>query len=212
MRNNLDYVRSRGMHQQANSYGHVTLALTGVFVIPADGPQHNYFNPNGSDRTIYLPTLRDSGGQQAWVTNLATATYVLFVVDANGTAVGTVFPGRTMVFNSNFISWYPFEASIGAVELVTDVTTASYTALLADEYIRVNYAGAVSIQLASAASRNGRRLRILDASGRVGTDGYPITILRAGSDTLLGATSLEILSDFGTWELKPVTGKWDVLP
>ncbi len=93
---------------------------------------------------------------------------------------------------------------------VTSRAAATYTALPTDTYIRVNFAGAVTITLGAASARNGVPLTIVDASGAASTNN--ITINRAGSDTIAGATSLQILADYGGWNLVPITGGYDVRP
>jgi hypothetical protein len=76
---------------------------------------------------------------------------------------------------------------------VVDVTDASYTARLTDEIIAVNRAGAVTVTLPEAPP-NGTVLSVVDAGGNA--DANPITIARAGSDTIVGQTSATIASPY----------------
>lgn len=210
MRNNLEHALSRGMHQQGSSYGHMTYVLTGDLIVPADGPMLLFLDPGGADRTVYLPALRQSGGQQIWIFNITTASYVLNVVDADGVAVVAVESELVTVCSANHSTWRPFALTNPAS--ITDVTTTPYTVLYGDTYIRSNIASNSVITLPLAATRDGRAVRIIDASYQIGTLGYTITINRAGSELINGQTSLEIVSDGGTFLLQPVTNGWDVLP
>lgn len=211
MRNNVEDITARRLRQQSSRYGNLTLRLTGLHVVPDDGPTFHYLDPNGADRTVYLPPLTLFGGQHYWIANLAIATNVLNVVDADGAAIGTIIPGAVAILSSNQSRWFIFQTAGANTEPpVTNVTGAAYNISTSDTYIRVNYAGAVVLTLPGAAARNELKLRVKDVSGNA--SGNSITIVRAGGDLIDGQTSLEILSDWGTWELKPSTGKWDVLP
>jgi hypothetical protein len=92
----------------------------------------------------------------------------------------------------------------------TTVSASPYVPLATDAFLLVNVAGAVAINLPSAASRNGFPLAIKDISGNAHTN--TITINRDGTDTIEGATSITITSDWGGWHLYPVTGGWILRP
>lgn len=80
----------------------------------------------------------------------------------------------------------------------TLVTTSTYTITEDDDYIGVNYAGAVTIILPENIS-NGRIFRIKDERGEAsqGTNRY-ITILPSGSDTIDGRDRAILAYDYGS--------------
>lgn len=92
----------------------------------------------------------------------------------------------------------------------TTIVSTPYVPLADDSFILVSFAGAVTINLPSAASRSGYPLVIKDISGAAGTNN--ITINRDGTDTIEGATSIAINTDWGGWHLVPVSGGWVVRP
>ena len=84
----------------------------------------------------------------------------------------------------------------GRIENVTLVVDAPYTARLDDEVIDVNRAGAVTITLPPSASLiKGQRIVIQDSSGNASTSN--ITLAADGSDTVNGAASVLINTDYG---------------
>lgn len=83
---------------------------------------------------------------------------------------------------------------------VTEVTTATYQALVTDEVIHVNYAGAVTITMPAGSDiGRGGRLIVQDTSGAAASNN--ITIQRKGSDTVNGGTSIGITGNYGRREL-----------
>lgn len=92
----------------------------------------------------------------------------------------------------------------------TSVIASPYVPVATDAFLLVNFAGAVAINLPSAASRGGFPLAIKDISGAAHTNN--ITINRDGTDTIEGATSIVIDADWGGWHLYPVTGGWVLRP
>lgn len=126
------------------------------------------------------------------------------------------FPGETIrsaTWNAIFTDISEALSQIGPsiFDTPTNVTGAAYTVTATDTYIRVNHAGAVAIQLGDADARANLKLRVKDVSGAAGSN--PITMTRLGSDTIDGQTTLQILADWGTWELLPLNGgNWNVTP
>lgn len=98
---------------------------------------------------------------------------------------------------------------------VRTVTAATDTLTSADLIVYVNRAGAVTITLPDAATwlaanAHGLPLRIKGINGAEHTNN--ITINRAGSDTIDGATSYVITSDYGSVALRPAaTNLWATL-
>jgi hypothetical protein len=98
----------------------------------------------------------------------------------------------------------------------TQVTAAGYVILPTDTEIYVNRAGAVTLTLPSAAAwfaaqKTAAPLTIKDISGASSTNN--ITINRAGTDTIDGATSFVITSDYGGIKLRPpsAAGNWAIV-
>ena len=88
----------------------------------------------------------------------------------------------------------------------TQLTSTPYVPVTTDTFLQVNFAGAVTINLPTAASRNGYPLAIKDVSGAANTNN--ITINRNGGDLIEGLTSIVINVAWGEFKLWPVTGGW----
>lgn len=93
---------------------------------------------------------------------------------------------------------------------VTLVTATPYVPLSTDAFLEVNFAGAVAINLPTAASRAGYPLKIKDISGVAHTNN--ITITPNGAETIEGSTSLVIQNDWQGYTLYPITGGWILQP
>jgi len=92
----------------------------------------------------------------------------------------------------------------------TAVTTTPYVPVSTDAFLLVNKTSAVTVNLPTAASRNGYPLIIKDNSGAAQTNN--ITINPNGSDTIEGLTSLTVNVAWGGFALYPVTGGWVIQP
>ena len=92
----------------------------------------------------------------------------------------------------------------------TSVTGTPYAPVATDSLLLVNFAAPTTINLPTAASRNGYPLRIKDISGTAQNNN--ITINKNGSDTIEGLTSILIAAAYGGWNLFPVSGGWIILP
>ncbi len=92
----------------------------------------------------------------------------------------------------------------------TTVSSTPYVPISTDAMLIVSVAGAVTINLPAASSRNGYPLTIKDVSGAANTNN--ITINRDGADTIEGLTSITIATDWGGYNLHPVTGGWIIRP
>lgn len=107
-------------------------------------------------------------------------------------------------------------AESGGGTITQTVTVAAYVAQPTDDEIWVNRAGAVTITLPDAAAwlaahGNGKALTIKDISGAASANN--ITINRAGANTIDGANSVTITSDYGSWKLRPTSaGIWGLFP
>lgn len=92
----------------------------------------------------------------------------------------------------------------------TAVTTTPYVPVITDAFLQVNDAGAVTINLPTAASRSGYPLAIKDVSGAAQTNN--ITINPNGAETIEGLTSIKINVAYGGFNLYPVTSGWVLHP
>lgn len=92
----------------------------------------------------------------------------------------------------------------------TSVIVSPYVPVAADSFLLVNKNTAVTINLPTAASRNGFPLSIKDISGLAQTNN--ITINRNSADTIEGQTSIVIDTAWGGYLLYPVTGGWILKP
>lgn len=93
---------------------------------------------------------------------------------------------------------------------LTNVGATPYVPIVTDTLLLVNVASAVTINLPTAASRNGYPLAIKDVSGAANTNN--ITINKNGSDTIEGFTSIAVTVAWGGYNLFPVTGGWIIHP
>ncbi len=85
-----------------------------------------------------------------------------------------------------------------------------YTVLPTDYLIEVDtVGGAITINLALAATRNNLEVEIKDVTGHATAN--PISVVRAGAETIDGLTTYPIASDFGAYHFKPKTGGYTVI-
>lgn len=94
---------------------------------------------------------------------------------------------------------------------ITSVTSSSYTAILNDYYIGVNYSGAVSITLPHA-DREGKVFIVKDELGEAskGTNRY-ITILPTGSDLIDDKNKAILAYDYGSLTFIWKNNSWRVV-
>lgn len=92
----------------------------------------------------------------------------------------------------------------------TTVTSTPYIPLVTDSFILVNKSSAVTIDLPTAASRDGYPLAIKDISGLANTNS--ITLTPNGAETIEGLTTLVINVSFGGYSLYPVASGWILKP
>lgn len=109
------------------------------------------------------------------------------------------------------------QANIPAIATGTTqtITAASGVGVTTDIFIYFNRAGTIAFTLPDAtawlaANTIGVGLTLKDISG--GASGNAITINRAGADTIDGANSFVINSDYGGVVLRPsAAGKWSIV-
>lgn len=94
----------------------------------------------------------------------------------------------------------------GIVNNTTSVTDATYTTLATDHYLLCNRAGVITVTLETDTVEAGRRVHIADISGDASTNN--ITIDTESSETIDGATSQIISTDYGTLTLVSDGTNW----
>ena len=99
-------------------------------------------------------------------------------------------------------------ASVGVAHNVVSVTASPHTVASTTTLLLCNFGAALVINLPAASSRT-RSITVKDISGAANSNN--ITINRAGSDTIDGATSDSILTDYGARTYTPITGGWAIL-
>lgn len=224
MRTNLEHNLIQSARFLNASHGVVRFDLTGSFRIPGDGPTMYFLDPGASTRTVFLPSITPYAGQEYFVANLGAALH-LDVVTAEGVAVRSLVGGETGVFISYRSGWRSvLGPSAAALDLLNEmlgwtrqvVTTATAVVAATDSEVVVNRAGAVTLTLPDAETWYAAHdlltsfLLVQDISGAGGTNN--ITINRAGSDTINGATSQVISTDYGNLRFRRVSsGLWVIL-
>lgn len=215
MRSNLEHNLARNLRHSGQKFTVMQQVLSGVLVLLNGGPNVHFLNPETSNRTVYLPPYIAEGGQQLWLFNTGIL-YTISVLDSNGVAIGDIAAGSTGIFTEYANNWSYFLGSHSVTpEPATIVTTTPYTITVADTYLYINVAGPVTLNLPTAAlwlpvHTNGHPLTIKDISGAARVNN--IIINRAGSDTIDGATSFQILSDYGGVRIRPPqAGSWAIV-
>lgn len=85
-----------------------------------------------------------------------------------------------------------------------------YTVLATDYLIEVDtVGGAVTINLALAATRGNLEVEVKDVSGHATANN--ISVVAAGAETTDGLATYPIASDFGAYHFKPKTGGYTVI-
>lgn len=92
----------------------------------------------------------------------------------------------------------------------TSVTGATYVPVATDSLLLVNRAGAVAINLPTAATMNGAPLAVKDISGVAHTNN--ITITPNGAERIEGLATVVINVDYGGYWLYPISGGWILRP
>lgn len=120
-----------------------------------------------------------------------TATSVQKAIESSGAGGGTgIGPGNTQTITAN-----------------------SYSILTTDTTIFINFAGTVTLTLPDAAGwlagsggKGGYPLLIQDISGAAGS--HTITINPAGANTINGANSLTVITNYGGFDLMVASSNW----
>ena len=92
----------------------------------------------------------------------------------------------------------------------TSVTSSPYVPVATDAFLLLNSASPITVNLPTAASRNGFPLAIKDISGNAHNN--TITINANGAETIENSALITIRNDWGGWALYPVTGGWILRP
>jgi hypothetical protein len=113
---------------------------------------------------------------------------------------------RVTIGTDLVISQRVFTQGINTIDTSTDFP---YTVGATDYYVRIEDGGTIGGTITlPAATGSGRLLTFKDATGSAGAASF--TIQRAGTDTIDGATSVSLNTNFGTVKLiDGASGKWD---
>lgn len=220
MRSNIDHANIRSPRLLSPAHGTLVYVLSGTFVIPAEGPTLYFLDGGALDRTVFLPVITSRAGQQHWIFNLSI-TNALNIVDSNGVAVVTIPANGNSVLSSYASGWRALLGATGSSDesaLYTSHTVTSNSLVIpatASE-VFVNFAGAVTLTLPDTAAWFAAHLKatshllIKDISGAGAANN--ITINRAGADTIDGATSFTITSNYGGVKLRRVAATlWGIV-
>lgn len=105
-------------------------------------------------------------------------------------------------YNRNLATYFG-----GEIHAVTQVTTATYTALTTDYVLACNRAGTIAITLI-ASPVNGRTYRIKDISGAAATNNITIT---PASGNIDGAANYVISTNYGGIDIIYTGSQWNIL-
>jgi hypothetical protein len=162
------------------------------------GPQgsQGFTGSTGAASLITGPTGASGNNGSTGVTGPTGITGAASLITGPTGAIGTTGSTGPMVTGPTGPIGYPTSR--------TAVTTVSYTALISDQYIGVNYAGAVAIALATGISN--QTLIIKDESGSATTNN--ITITPNGSQKIDNQSSVVIGINYASITLWFNGGWW----
>lgn len=128
---------------------------------------------------------------------------------ATTAAVGDII--KSAIWNAIFVDISSALTLLGEqLYGTTSVVATPYVPAATDTLALINVAGAVVVNLPTAASRSGYPIKIKDVSGNASTNN--ITINKNSTDTIEGLTSIVISADYGGYYLMPITGGWIIVP
>ena len=193
-----------------------------------NGPNILYLDASGGAATDWCELRMESGqGEMGlivsgavnnrfgiWNYGAGTYTGYLFMVETDDTSshTVTVTNGGNLVVSGGDVTITGNLSNTGAINSGwTDVSSSPYAVTAGDHTIRVDTSTiAITVNLPTLSGDDGRELIIKD-SGNAGTNN--ITINRNGSDTIEGATSYTINTNYGVVRLKghASSGIWYIL-
>lgn len=197
--------------QNASAYFAQFTGTTGVFGVNAIGTGA----PSPYKITAPVSIGTNIGSSNfTLAAGLGTGTGALGYVSLQGT-IGTTSGTGQHTAGESFRAYGQYcQVMAGEVYTRTAAKTASYTALITDNYIPCDTAGAAAgfpINLPAAnAVPAGWVITVKDSTGSAATKN--VTITRAGADTIEGATTKVINTAFGLFTLmSDGTSKWEVV-
>lgn len=199
MRANLEDNLAKRLRHFSPRYETLTTVLSGSFIVPDDGPVFNFLDPNGANRTVFLPELPDVGGFMYLISNQGLG-FDLEVVDADGVSIADLVPSQHGLFFGSPTEW-AFIATISEEQITflgeflaePEIVTGDHS--VTDEIvvaIQKDNPAATAIGLPLLASRNGKPVSIVDFSTNV-VD-HTITITPADG-TILGQLTWTLVSN-----------------
>lgn len=130
MRDTLDQNQAYQIDLKSGRFGTSSKTLTGDITLAPEGPILHFFDPNGADRIVTLPAVRE--GTYLSIFNLSTSNTIT-VKNAGGSTIAVVYPLNTVQFYSSETAWNSFGHVFGAsgaghrVGMVTDPGAVSGT-------------------------------------------------------------------------------------
>lgn len=202
MRANLDDNLARRVRQTAGTYGTEQTRLLGSFVISASGPTFLFIDPNGANRTVFLPPLHVAGGQFYIIANISGG-FQLDFVDSGGGGVVSLAANSSILFFSSSQGWRYFTQGGGSAAQFfnePEITAlAAFTIGGASAGVLINRVAPVTttITLPAIAVRAGFPLRIVDVSTGIVAQ-HTITVLPdSPADKIMQQTSWSLISNDG---------------
>lgn len=213
MRTTLESNKTYNQRQHQTRYSHVAQTLTGVYVIPPEGATFQFLNPNGSNRTVFLPPYTPDGGSVYWMSNTGSSGD-LNVVDTNGVAVVTIGAGGLAPLIEGRNAWKAFLDSTNKQDKVGTArfpgVAATVTILTSDQEVGIDTSStAVSANLPTAtswaaANPNGLELVIFDNTGQGASNN--ITPVPSGAEIFRGGLTPLVTTAYGLIKLRPIPG------
>lgn len=207
MRTNLEHSNLLSPRVQGLRLNQVTITLTGSFTVPTDGPTVWLMNGGASDRNVTLPALLYE--KQLVISNLG-ATNDLDILDAGGISLVSLGAQSMGMFFAGASAWTWLTGSLASTTFQRRTVVATDDVETTDMVVEVDHVAAVVLSL--PASGNWRTaagihvpfLTIMDISGAAQTNN--VTINPNGAETISGAASQTMDSDWGVLRLAPADG------
>lgn len=176
---------------------------------------HDVFAQSRADGTFAYSNVIVAPAQQLWVAYTPTAGVyskgaALIIDTNNNVSIGSgVMPSTAPLYTAGSAYIQGLQSSNGNLYRV-DNFTADQTINLTHYWVNVDAtSGNVTITLPAASSAFGAGMGIQYVFRRVDNSGNTVTIVRSGSDTINGATSVSLTTQYAVEELQCVsTSAW----
>lgn len=197
MRANLEDNRTYRLRSFAPKRPSVTLVLTGLFIIPRDGPELYMLDAGASAKSVRLPALSEEFS--VLIANIG-ATYGISVYDASGVLQATCNVGEVKYFfacqsrwvwlNGNYIVNGDVTGMTDELRVVTAAGVQTVGTVESGLILNKALASATTINLPSVNVRLGKPVRIIDWAGNVDINN-PVTLVPNGAEKINNAATWE---------------------